>query len=273
MYSNRMFLPLTPVVKNLLIVNGLVFLAQLTFQGKFPVNELFAQHHFLSKDFRPHQLLTYMFMHDTSGFAHILLNMLGLYMFGTKLELVWGAKRFLTFYLICGIGAGLISGVATLAETYPVINDLGFLQEHPSARNFNMLLNKYDWVNQVVVPDFKALVNANASNPGIQKEIFGIAGELKNIATRGTVVGASGAIYGLLAGVAYLFPNDTVYINFLFPIKMKWFALIYGVGELWAAIQNSPGDQVAHAAHLGGALVGFLIVYFSYRRGNRRKLF
>ncbi|WP_315819503.1 rhomboid family intramembrane serine protease [Paraflavitalea speifideaquila] len=123
MYSNRMFLPMTPVVKNLLIVNALIFLAQMTFQNKFPVDELFAQHHFLSKDFRPHQFLTYMFMHGS--FQHLFLICWGC-IFGTKLEMVWGAKRFLTFYLICGIGAGLISGLATLVETYPVISDLNF---------------------------------------------------------------------------------------------------------------------------------------------------
>lgn len=273
MYSNRMFLPLTPIVKNLLIVNGLVYLAQLTFQSKFPVDELFAQHHFLSKDFRPHQLLTYMFMHDTRGFSHILFNMLALYLFGTKLEMVWGAKRFLTFYLICGIGAGIISGVATLAETYPVISDLNFLQEHASARNFNMLLSKYDWIRHAINPEFTALVNNNPNDPVVIKEITKATVELKDMTTRGITVGASGAIFGLLAGIAYLFPNDVIYFYFLFPIKMKWFALLYAGGELWAAIQNNPQDPVAHIAHLGGGLVGFLMVYFSYRRGNRRKLF
>jgi membrane associated rhomboid family serine protease len=270
-YPNRMFLPLTPVVKNLLIVNGLIFLAQITFQNKFPVDEWFAQHHFLSKDFRPHQLLTYIFMHGS--FQHLFFNMLGLFMFGTKLEMVWGAKRFLTFYLVCGIGAGLISGLATLVETYPVISDLNFLQEHPTVRNFNMLLSKYQWINQGIVPEFKALVNAESPDPGIQKAIFSAADQLKEVATRGTMVGASGALFGILAGVAYLFPNDMVMIYLLFPMKMKWLVLIYGAIELWAAIQNNPQDQVAHGAHLGGGLVGFLIVYFSYRRGNRRKLF
>jgi membrane associated rhomboid family serine protease len=272
-YPNRMFLPLTPVVKNLLIVNGLVYLAQLTFQSKFPVDELFAQHHFLSKDFRPHQLLTYMFMHDTSGFSHLLFNMLALFMFGTKLEMVWGAKRFLTFYLICGIGAGLISGLATLVETYPVISDLNLLQDHPTARNFNMLLSKYDWIRVRINPEFTNLVNTNPNAPGIGKEILSFAGQAKVAATSGQMVGASGAIFGILAGVAYLFPNDMIMIYFLFPIKMKWFVLIYGGIELWLAIQNNPQDKVAHGAHLGGALVGFLMVYFSYRRGNRRKLF
>lgn len=271
MYSNRMFLPLTPIVKNLLIINGLIFLAQITFQNKFPIDEWFAQHHFLSKDFRPHQLLTYMFMHGS--FQHLFFNMLGLFMFGTKLEMVWGAKRFLTFYLICGIGAGVISGLATLVQTYPVISDLNFLQEHPSARNFNMLLSKYEWIRLRINPEFTNLVNTNPNAPGIAQNIFAFAGQAKAAATGGQMVGASGALFGILAGVAYLFPNDMVMIYLLFPIKMKWLALIYGAIELWAAIQNNPQDQVAHGAHLGGALVGFLIVYFSYRRGNRRKLF
>lgn len=276
MYSNRMFMPLTPVVKNLMIVNGLVYLAQLTFQGKFPIDEWFAQHHFLSKDFRPHQLLTYMFMHDTNGFSHILFNMLALYMFGSKLEMVWGAKRFLTFYLICGVGAGIISGVATLIETYPVISDINFLQEHTSVRNYNMLLSKYDWIQNGMnraYPHFTEAVNSSPNDPEAIKSIFKISGELKEAATAGSVVGASGAIYGLLAGIAYLFPNDMVMIYFLFPLKMKWLALIYAAVEVWAAIQNDPNDQVAHVAHLGGGLVGFLMVYISYRRGNRRKLF
>jgi membrane associated rhomboid family serine protease len=266
-----MFLPLTPIVKNLLIINGLIFLAQYTFETRFPVNELFAQHHFLSKDFRPHQLLTYMFMH--ASFGHLFGNMLGLYFFGTKLEMVWGAKRFLTFYLVCGIGAGIISGLATLAETYPVISDLNFLQEHSTVRNFNMLLSKYDWIREGIRPEFTAMVNANTPDPAIQKMIFSAADQLKEAATRGTVVGASGAVFGLIAGAAYLFPNDLILIYLLFPVKLKWIALAYGAFELYAAIQNNPQDQVAHVAHLGGALIGFLMVYFSYRRGNRRKLF
>lgn len=263
-------MPLTPVVKNLMIATGLVFLAQFTFQNKFPVYEWFAQHHFLSKDFKPHQLVTYMFLHDTRGIEHILFNMLALYMFGTKLEMVWGGKRFLTFYLVCGVGAGVISGLASLIATYPAIGDINFLADHPTVRNFNMLLNKYNWS---AGPEFQAYLNANADNPGIGQEILNATGQLKQLVTRGTTVGASGAVFGILAGVAYLFPNDVVNVYFVLPIKMKWFVMIYAGLELYMAYRNDPNDQVAHMAHLGGALVGFLIVYFSYRRGNRRRLF
>jgi len=216
-------------------------------------------------------LLTYMFMHGNWG--HIIGNMLGLYVFGTKLEMVWGPKRFLTFYLLCGIGAGLISGLATLAETYPMISDLNFLAEHPTARNFTMLLNKYDKIRASFSPEILTMVNDRVNDPRLAKEIFEVAGQLKGEVTRGQMVGASGSIYGLLAGIAYLFPNDEVYIYGMLPIKMKWLAAIYGAISVYGAIQSNPQDPVAHIAHLGGALVGFLIVYFSYRRGNRRKLF
>jgi membrane associated rhomboid family serine protease len=267
-----MFLPPTTVVKNLLIINGLIYLAQLTFQNTVPIHELFAQHHFLSKDFRPHQIITAMFMHDTRSVWHLLGNMLGLYFFGTKLEMVWGPKRFLTYYLICGLGAGVISGLATLIETYPMIRDLNMLMEQSSVSNFNMLYSKYS-LSEVLNPQVYQTLNGNPNYAGASQLILDVANQLKEHVTSGTVIGASGAIFGLIVGAGYLFPNDVIYLNFLFPAKMKWVALGYAAIEVYAALKNAPGDQVAHVAHLGGALIGFLILFFSYRRGNRRKLF
>jgi membrane associated rhomboid family serine protease len=269
-YSNRMFLPLTPVVKNLLIINTLIFLAQKTFEHTVPIDALFAQHHFLSKDFRPHQLITAMFMH--ANFGHLFGNMLGLYVFGTKLEMVWGGKRFLTYYIVCGLGAGVIIGLATLIETYPMIRDLNLVMQQASVENFNMLYSKYD-LSGILNPQLQGYLNANSNTAEASRLITEVALNLKERATSGTVIGASGALFGLIAGAGYLFPNDMVYYGFFIPIKMKWLALGYSAFELFAAIQNAPGDQVAHVAHLGGALVGFLILFFSYRRGNRRKLF
>lgn len=267
-----MFMPLTPVVKNLLIINTLIFLAQQTFQSQFPIHELFAQHHFLSKDFRPHQLLTAMFMH--ASFGHLFGNMLGLYVFGTKLEMVWGAKRFLTYYLICGLGAAVIIGLATLIETYPMIRDVNILLEQRSASDFNMLYNKYDFLSsEPNVVQLHALLNTDPTNAEGLSRLSELALELKDYATSGTVLGASGALFGIIIGAGYLFPNDMVYYGFFIPVKMKWLAIGYAAYELFAAIQNDPRDQVAHVAHLGGALIGFLILFFSYRRGNRRKLF
>ena len=272
MYSNRMLMPLTPVVKNLLIINTLIFLAQMTFQHIVPINDLFAQHHFLSKDFRPHQIITAMFMHGS--FGHLFGNMLGLYVFGTKLEMVWGAKRFVTYYLICGLGAGVIIGLATLVETYPMIRDINIVLDHTSIENYNMLYTKYDLSEYLTnMPQLHELINSNSGSADASSLILDIATKLKEGITSGTVIGASGALFGLIIGAGYLFPNDLVYYGFFIPLKMKWLAIGYAAIELFAALQNAPGDQVAHVAHLGGALVGFLILFFSYRRGNRRKLF
>jgi membrane associated rhomboid family serine protease len=211
-----------------------------------------------------------MFMHASWG--HLFGNMLGLYVFGTKLEMVWGAKRFLTYYLICGLGAGVIIGLATLVETYPMIRDLNLVMQQSTVENFNMLYTKYD-LSEVLNPQVYQTLNGDPNYTGASQMILEVANQLKEHVTSGTVIGASGALFGLIIGAGYLFPNDLVYYGFFIPLKMKWLAIGYAAIELYAAIQNAPGDQVAHVAHLGGALVGFLILFFSYRRGNRRKLF
>jgi membrane associated rhomboid family serine protease len=119
------------------------------------------------------------------------------------------------------------------------------------------------------MPQLHEVLNSNPGSVDASSLILDIATKLKEGITSGTVIGASGALFGIIVGAGYLFPNDIVY----FGIKMKWMAIGYSAYELYAALQNAPGDQVAHVAHLGGALVGFLILFFSYRRGNRRKLF
>jgi membrane associated rhomboid family serine protease len=188
--------------------------------------------------------------------------------------MVWGPKRFLTYYLICGIGAGLIIGIATLVQTYPAIADINLLMHEPTVENFNMLYNKYSLETIFrEAPQVYTTINANAGNPEIKQMIYENALGLKDYFTSGTVVGASGALYGLIIAAGYLFPDDLVYYGFFIPIKMKWLAIGYTAIELYAAIQNNPGDPVAHVAHLGGAAIGFLILFFSYRRGGRNKLF
>ena len=233
MFRNSFFLPVTAVVKNLIIANVIIFIAQRMFSGSgFYLEQYFAEHHFMSPDFRPHQLLTAVFMHGSWG--HLFGNMLALFFFGSKLEMVWGAKRFLQFYLICGIGASLISSGVTFLATFPRIEELDAAMQLASGDQYNLLLE-----------------------------------ERMNL-TGGISLGASGAVFGILAAAAYLFPNDIIYIDLFIPMKMKWMALLYGGIELLMAIQNNPNDQVGHVAHLGGGLVGFLFVYFGYRRNNKR---
>lgn len=213
------------VVKNLLIINGLVLLAQFTVDRIAPgwMYDNLALHDIRSPLFRPHQLITHMFMHG--GFMHILGNMFALWMFGTALENVWGPKRFLMFYMVCGIFAAILH-LGTLYFEYKRYWDM-FAFLHPE--------------------DQATLI-------------------------RSWTVGASGAVFGVLAAFGYLFPNSVIYLYAMFPIKAKWFVGIYAAGELYLAIQNSAGDTVAHWAHLGGALIGILMVLY-WNRTNRRRFY
>lgn len=220
------------IIKNLIIINTLVFIAQNTFgpAGEVWFNNTFALHDIHSVYFRPHQLVTHLFMHG--GWMHIILNMFILWMFGSALENVWGPKRFLVFYIISGLGAALLHMLVLYLENAPVMEVFYMLsieqqQELLYAQNFRV-----------------------------------------NTAT----VGASGAVFGCLAAFGYLFPNDLVYVYFLFPLKAKWVVLLLIGAEIWMGIQNSAGDNVAHWAHLGGALVGFLLVVY-WNRTNRRRFY
>jgi membrane associated rhomboid family serine protease len=221
-----------PAVKNIIILNVLVFIAQLTFQNNsvIDIENTFALHDVHSIYFKPHQLLTHMFMHG--GIDHIFFNMFALWMFGRILENVWGAKRFIFFYLICGLGAALLHLGILYLEMEPIMKIVHAMPPEQQAAIIES-------------PNFKV-----------------------NIST----IGASGAVFGCLAAFGYLFPNTMLYIYFMVPMKAKWFVLIYAAIEIWLAIRNSAGDTVAHFAHLGGAITGFIIV-FIWNKTNRKTLY
>lgn len=223
---------LPPVIKNLLIINGLVFLAQNTLgnQEGVDLNKWFALHTWQSDYFKPWQFITHMFMHGDLG--HLFSNMLALWMFGAVLENVWGQKRFLTFYIVCGLGAALCHMVALHVEMQPL---------------------------------YAAYKQLSASEQEFYKN-------LSNFKLNEATLGASGAVFGCLAAFGYLFPNTRIYLYFLFPIKAKWFVILYAGFELMMAFQNSAGDNVAHIAHLGGALVGIILVYL-WNKNNRRTFY
>ena len=219
------------IVKNLIIINGLVFLAQVTVGKQFNMDDLFALHTWQSPLFKPWQFVTHMFMHGNIG--HIFFNMFALWMFGSVLENSWGPKRFLAFYLVCGLGAALAHMIVLYYEN----------------QNLIAAYNSWDALTQQV--------NALAVKAKINE----------------ATLGASGAVFGCLAAFGYLFPNTTLIILPIpFPIKAKWAVLGYAALELYGALQNSAGDSVAHVAHLGRALVGFLIVYF-WNKNNRRHFY
>ena len=230
------FLP--PVTKNLIIINFIVWLAMMVFPRALGIDltKFFALHYVEAPDFNVGQLFTYMFMHSQDTFTHILFNMFTLFMFGTVLERVLGAKRFLFFYLTCGVGAAIIpEGVWALTLENTVISELARLN-HTSAQLIQ------EWVARQ--PDILPM-NYNIYN----------------------TVGASGAIYGVLLAFGMLFPNRPMYLMFIpVPVKAKWMVAGFVVLELLIGL-SSANDGVAHFAHLGGMLVGFLIIFYWKKKG------
>ena len=208
------------VTKNLLIINILVFIATYVVRGmNIDLNDILGLHFFLASDFRIWQFFTYMFMHG--GFTHILMNMFMLWMFGMVVENVWGPKKFLFYYIVCGVGAGLCQELAQYG-TYLV----------EGLANFDSVR-----VGTTVLP---MDVYLNMMN----------------------TVGASGAIYGVLLAFGMLFPEERMFIIPIpVPIKAKWIIMGSIVVELFSAIGTS-NDGVAHLAHLGGMLFGFILIRY-----------
>lgn len=223
------------ITKNLLIINVLMFLALIVFEGYgVDLNNILGLHFFLASDFHFYQLFTYMFMHG--GFTHILFNMFTLWMFGGIVEQVWGPKKYLFYYIACGVGAGLIQMVATGIEYSYLASQLS-----PDAIEF-------------VKEGGKDLLMTN-------RNYVGVMGDL-NISLNQQVVGASGAIYGLLLAFGMLFPEQRLFIFPLpVPIKAKWMVCIWIVVELLSAL-GTQGSQVAHFAHLGGMLFGYIMIRY-----------
>jgi membrane associated rhomboid family serine protease len=221
--SGFSFLP--PVVKNLLIINGLAFFATIVFgRMGFDVIGLFGLYLPTSDLFKPFQLVTHLFLHDTSGLGHILGNMFALWMFGTPLENRWGSQRFLLFYFVTGFGAAALHGV-----------------------------NYWEYVQAF---------NLHAATGSGEALYF-----LQSLEMTPTV-GASGAVFGLLLGFGMMYPNQQIYLYFLLPIKAKYFVAIYGLFELFNGVANS-GSSIAHFAHVGGMIFGFLLIKRWQSSGTR----
>jgi membrane associated rhomboid family serine protease len=270
---------LPTVVKNLLIINGLVFLAQNTLGGQggsFSIDDTFALHAWQSNLFKPWQLVTHLFMHG--GFSHIFFNMLALWMFGAVLENVWGSKRFLTFYLVCGLGAALIHLLFLNWEFAPIVNDYATLaRQHMAGGEYqsDMMIHFIQKYHIAFTTGTDALINemrANPQNSFLMSNVFENITQFYQNSLNNATIGASGAVFGVLAAFGYLFPNTYLYIYMLVPVKAKWFVLFYGVIELYDGVKNSAGDNVAHWAHIGGAVVGLLIV-MTWNKTNKKTFY
>ncbi len=246
-YQSTTFKRLPDVIKNLIIINGLFFVGTLVLQN-FGIDLVEKLGLFLpgSTNFAPYQYITHMFMHSTTNFGHIFMNMFMLWMFGNMLENIWGAKRFLTFYMVTGLGAALLYSGVHYAEAIYLKDQL-----------INAGMSQSDLIN---------LVTTSRYDPAILKSV----GEdvLRNywLSYNTPVIGASGAVYGVLMAFGMLFPNVKIYVYFLFPIKAKWMVMILGAIEFFQGF-NADGSNVAHFAHLGGMLFGFLLIKYWQKKG------
>jgi membrane associated rhomboid family serine protease len=275
-YRPTSFNVLPPVIKNLLILNGIFYLATVVFELKMHIDltDILGLHYFFSEDFRPYQLVTYMFMHGS--LAHIFFNMFALWMFGNVLENVWGPKRFLIYYVVCGIGAVLLHYTIHYFEIQPVIHALNDYITDPSAEKFNFLIEskkirltpEMAQTLQPIYLDFKNQMLSGNTDKALQTSIDFVLEYKKEFLNAPVVVGASGSIFGLLLAFGMMFPNSMIYLYFFFPIKAKYFVILYGAIELFGAVRASDGDNIAHYAHLGGMLFGFILIKLWNRKGN-----
>lgn len=235
-----------PITKNLLIINVLMFFGTIVADSYgIDLARYLGLHFVLSDHFNLAQLFTYMFMHG--GFTHLFFNMFALWMFGRILEQVWGPKRFFTYYIVCGVGAGIIQELVVGIQYYLATSGM-------PAEAVDVVLRE-------------------GANALMQGKNF-VNGELAslNFIVNGLTVGASGAIYGILLGFGLLFPNEKMFVFPLpFPIPAKYFVIGYAVIELLLGIANNPTDNVAHFAHLGGMIFGYILIMYWRNQIRRRR--
>lgn len=277
-YRPNRFSFLPEVVKNILIINGIFYLATVVLEQRgIDLNDLLGLHYFTSDKFRVWQLVTYMFMHGS--FTHIFFNMFAVWMFGAAVENIWGGKRFLIYYLLTGLGAALLHYAIVAYEMHPWLTLMDTYIQSPSLEQLQFIQSS-DIFSLYSSPDlfqhnaeFTAEFNTiYAANPGQAIQYSADYMEIlrSDLLNAPVVVGASGAVFGLLLAYGMIFPDSIIYIYFALPIKAKYFVILYGAIELFSGIANQPGDNVAHFAHLGGLITGLIVIYYwKYKQRNR----
>lgn len=241
-FRPRSFQTLPPVIKNLLIINVILFVAKILLEQKgIDLDKYLSLHWVTATDFKPFQFITYMFMHATRDIygnimlSHIGFNMFAVWMFGSALENVWGGRKFLFYYVITGLGAAVVQYVVFYFQIQSInaqITDFMSLPSFSASDNMNLIHQKREIIDSMII------------------------------------LGASGSLFGILIAYGMMFPNQVLYVMFVMPVKAKWAVIAYGAIELFMGFGNFSGDNVAHFAHLGGMLFGFIVILIWKKNRN-----
>jgi membrane associated rhomboid family serine protease len=249
-----MFSNIPPVTKNILILNGLFFLATFVLHNQgIDLISLLGAYYVNSPLFKPYQIITSFFMHSDKDFYHILFNMISLVIFGSHLERIWGPKRFFIFYIASAIGAFTLYNIIGVYEINQLKNELlssvdievinNILKNSSNETEINIQLSNY--LSQI---------------PNFTKTDFLLLNKYLDFSMN-RIIGASGAIFGIMAAFVYLFPNTELMLLFPpIPVKAKYLISLYFLYEVFNSYYYS-GDNVAHLAHVGGAITGFILVF------------
>lgn len=265
---------MTPIVKNLLIINVVMFvipsfilpiihssglMADIAIRQ---FDQYFGLHFFLSDRFIPTQFLTYAFLHQ--GFNHLLYNMIGLVMIGPLLESVLGPKKFLWYYLGTGIGAGIVYSLVQAIDIVPFVTHARAMLDHGfDPADLRLLYHEFDANGTQflsVLDDFENFPNEEFTR---QRATALVRSLMKAKTEQHLLMGASGSVFGLLFGLTYMYPNREVTLFFIpIPIRLVVIVGIFVAIEIYSGFRNSANDHVSHATHIGGVLIGFLIMRF-----------
>ncbi len=271
-------LQLPPAVSKLLIINIGIFAlsCMLYFSNGIDINYYLGLHFVMSDYFQPYQFVSYMFLHSYLGgyggisIMHLLSNMFALFMFGPLLEQFWGTKKFVIYYMVTGIGAGLIHSGVVYYDQYKLKEEIIAYVAEPSPDNLAKFLNNN--TSRTVYVKYLDYINAYSDSPNNKSFIEDSVERVKSFYNKNKhiTVGASGAVFGILLAFGMLFPNTEMFIFLIpFPIKAKYLVSFYGLYELYQGFRASEGDNVAHFAHIGGMIWGFFLIKYWNKQRNK----
>jgi membrane associated rhomboid family serine protease len=254
---------LTPVVKVLLILNIAIFALQYILQNYgIDLSEMFALRYFGAETFAPYQLVTHMFLH--AGLWHILGNMYALFIFGPPLEEYFDSKKFLALYMIAGLGAAVLHVGVSAWEVQNMQTQVEEFKAHPEPAEFSAFMKGEGFYVYDRSSEIREFVHDFEENPTNQSYISNATSLVDNIAYAKRniqTVGASGAVFGILAAFGIVFANIKLVLLFPpIPIKAKYLVFGYALYEIYAIYQANPTDNVAHFAHIGGFIFGIILV-------------